>query len=483
MNNKNNKNNINKNNINNKRYYSSLNKNYSIYFYYFFIQKKNIISLNNNNIVELDDKNDKIFNINEYKRFRSWKFENNQLNCLFKEYLYGNYEQKAYNIYLFYLGHYYKKPIKYNFILTNTMKIKSFLWLSSFSINDIKKEDIIELRSFDKRIYNILNLKMKYKYWKGLSKKYINLYNIIKFCHYTTNLNNIYNEYYKKEIKLNMENKIKLLEKKRQKEKEQEKILIIERKKKNRYYKEKKKYSYNTSFFDEIFENIDNYYFIENKIKEFNFNKNYEINKIFEDLLKLRQTKLLFNLYNINIINSIKNKKNYNLKFNFKKRKLYWDVVEKDNIENVEHIKKILHIIVMVRDKKFVMQNWLKNRLNEWNFLKLKNEFFNLCKLKNKVKKMLEKNKYLSDNIILLNYLKKKWEKKIRILKFILNFKRQELFKINNILMNKNRFNFVKSKYVFKWALWLRFYNYNKYQSMKKIKLKFLLSSNYKFSI
>ena len=37
------------------------------------------------------------------------------------------YEDEAFHIYLNFLGHYFCKPLKYEFFLTNTMKIKAYL--------------------------------------------------------------------------------------------------------------------------------------------------------------------------------------------------------------------------------------------------------------------------------------------------------------------------------------------------------------------
>ena len=108
--------------------------------------------------------------INANKNIRYWKKENVRLNSLCKEYLLGIYEDNAYNIYLIYLGHYFFIPIKYDFILTNSMKIKSFLWTSPIIVR--KEEDpIIELRTFDERINDLSTIKVKFYLWKSLLRK------------------------------------------------------------------------------------------------------------------------------------------------------------------------------------------------------------------------------------------------------------------------------------------------------------------------
>ena len=107
---------------------------------------------------------------NVNKNVRCWKKENIRINFLFKEYLFGIYEQDAYDIYLIFLGHYFLEPIKYDFILTNNMKIKTFLWTSPIIVR--KEEDpIIELRTFDERLNDLSTIKMKYYLWKSLLYK------------------------------------------------------------------------------------------------------------------------------------------------------------------------------------------------------------------------------------------------------------------------------------------------------------------------
>lgn len=108
--------------------------------------------------------------INANKNIRYWKKENVRLNSLCKEYLLGIYEDNAYNIYLIYLGHYFFIPIKYDFMLTNSMKIKAFLWTSPIIVR--KEEDpIIELRTINQRINDISTTKVKYYLWKVLLRK------------------------------------------------------------------------------------------------------------------------------------------------------------------------------------------------------------------------------------------------------------------------------------------------------------------------
>ena len=60
--------------------------------------------------------------------------------------------------------------IKYDFILTNSMKIKAFLWTSPIIVR--KEEDpIIELRTINQRINDISTTKVKYYLWKVLLRK------------------------------------------------------------------------------------------------------------------------------------------------------------------------------------------------------------------------------------------------------------------------------------------------------------------------
>ena len=141
----------------------------------------------------------------------------------------------------------------------------------------------------------------------------------------------------------------------------------------------------------------------------------------------------------------------------------------------------------MIRTQHKIMQSWLIKRLNIWNFLKLKNELLNVIKIKNKIKKLIDKKYYLFDNIILYYYKEKKWKQRIKYLKFILNIKRKHIYKIKHFLLNWNRFNFMYSQYVLKWSMWLRVFKYNKYkhrnkrQGIKRKKLKFYPKSIYLF--
>jgi hypothetical protein len=143
----------------------------------------------------------------------------------------------------------------------------------------------------------------------------------------------------------------------------------------------------------------------------------------------------------------------------------------------------------MIRDTKKKMQGWLLKRLNTWNYLKLKKEIIEILKIKGKIKKALRKKYYLRRNLILKNYIKKKWKKKIKFIKCLLFFKKKELFKIKKILYFRNRFNFMTSKYLLKWSLWLRFYKYRKYKyinkkrHIKRKELKFLQESKFYFNI
>lgn len=114
-------------------------------------------------------KNKKYYSIfsDKYKKKFKWKKENIRLHYLFKEYLYGFYENIAFNLYSKYLGHYFYFPNKYEFMLTNSMKIKCFLWTSPIIVQ--KNEDpIIELRTIETRINDILKYKMNFQKWKSL---------------------------------------------------------------------------------------------------------------------------------------------------------------------------------------------------------------------------------------------------------------------------------------------------------------------------
>ncbi len=114
--------------------------------------------------------NYQVIKLNFNRNIKYWKKENIRLHSLFKEYLLGTYEENAYNLYLIFLGHYFFEPVKYDFILTNSMKIKSFLWTSPIIVR--KEEDpIIELRTFDERINDLSTIKVKFYLWKSLLRK------------------------------------------------------------------------------------------------------------------------------------------------------------------------------------------------------------------------------------------------------------------------------------------------------------------------
>jgi hypothetical protein len=114
--------------------------------------------------------NYQVIKLNFNRNIKYWKKENIRLHSLNKEYLLGTYEENAYNIYLIFLGHYFFEPVKYDFILTNSMKIKSFLWTSPIIVR--KEEDpIIELRTIDERINDLSIIKVKFYLWKSLLRK------------------------------------------------------------------------------------------------------------------------------------------------------------------------------------------------------------------------------------------------------------------------------------------------------------------------
>jgi hypothetical protein len=102
---------------------------------------------------------------------RSWSRENIRLHCLFKEYLFNIYEDDAFNIYLNFLGHYFFKPLKYEFFLTNNMKIKTYLWTSPIIVR-LEESPIIELRTINQRINDLIKLKVKFRLWKSFKINY-----------------------------------------------------------------------------------------------------------------------------------------------------------------------------------------------------------------------------------------------------------------------------------------------------------------------
>lgn len=103
------------------------------------------------------------------KNIKYWKKENLRIHLLFKEYLYGFYEEDAFCVYLIFLGHYFFKPVKYDFFLTNSMKIKVFLWTSPVTVRK-DEPPIIELRTLTKRINDLESIKRKFFLWKSLKK-------------------------------------------------------------------------------------------------------------------------------------------------------------------------------------------------------------------------------------------------------------------------------------------------------------------------
>ena len=129
-----------------------------------FIYEKRLHKfLQNNNIY----KKKKSFNSIK----RSWYRENIRLHCLFKEYLFNIYEEDAFNIYLKFLGHYFFEPLKFDFFLTNNMKIKTYLWTSPIIVK-LEESPIIELRTINQRINDLIKLKVKFRLWKSFKIGY-----------------------------------------------------------------------------------------------------------------------------------------------------------------------------------------------------------------------------------------------------------------------------------------------------------------------
>jgi len=105
----------------------------------------------------------------EFKRIYKWKKENNILFNMFKEYILKNYEYDTFFSYYKYININFLNYLEYNFYITKTMKIKSFLWTSPFIVKN--NNSLIELRSLTNRINELIMLKSKYYNWKKLRFK------------------------------------------------------------------------------------------------------------------------------------------------------------------------------------------------------------------------------------------------------------------------------------------------------------------------
>lgn len=169
------KKNKNKKNLNKKQY--------SLYFWYLYFLKINIkknkilkikninkyIYIKNNSLINT------LFTVQNWNKIqkkekylkwlRRWNKENLILFNLVKELLFYIYENQAYYEYLIHLGHYFIKPIKYELRLTNSMKIKSFLWTSP-NLVSWTCSPLLELRSLDIRIKDLKMSRIRRWIWK-----------------------------------------------------------------------------------------------------------------------------------------------------------------------------------------------------------------------------------------------------------------------------------------------------------------------------
>ena len=104
---------------------------------------------------------------NIYHNLKIWRKENKRLHLLSKEYLLGSYDEDAFYLYLKFLNYKFFIPIKYQFLLTNSMKIKAYLWTSPIIVRK-EEEPLIELRPINERIKELTKLKVNYTKWKVL---------------------------------------------------------------------------------------------------------------------------------------------------------------------------------------------------------------------------------------------------------------------------------------------------------------------------
>lgn len=162
-------------------------KKYSIYIYINYImniQKEKILKIKNiEKMIYI--KNNALINmlctVQNWKNFeekdkylkwlRRWKKENLIIFNLTKEFLFFKYDHRSYYKYLDHLGHYYIEPIRYELRLTNSMKIKSFLWTSPYLVR-WNYSPLLEMRTLDFRIKDLKMSRIRRWIWKlYISKK------------------------------------------------------------------------------------------------------------------------------------------------------------------------------------------------------------------------------------------------------------------------------------------------------------------------
>jgi hypothetical protein len=160
-------------------------KKYSIYIYLKYIMninKEKILKIENvNKIIYI--KNNALINtlftiqnwnkLQEKEKYinwlRRWNKENLIIFNLSKEFLFYRYDFNSYYYYLEHLEHYFVKPISYELKLTNSMRIKSFLWTSPYLVR-WTYSPLIELRSLDIRIKALKMSRIRRWIWKRYIK-------------------------------------------------------------------------------------------------------------------------------------------------------------------------------------------------------------------------------------------------------------------------------------------------------------------------
>ncbi len=160
---------------------SYIKKKYSIYIYIKYImniKKEKILKIENIN-KNIYIKNNVLINtlftvqnwnkLQEKEKYikwlRRWNKENLIIFNLTKEFLFYRYDHKSYYEYLEHLGHYFVIPIRYELKLTNSMRIKSFLWTSPYLVR-WTYSPLLELRSLDIRIKDLKMSRIRRWIWK-----------------------------------------------------------------------------------------------------------------------------------------------------------------------------------------------------------------------------------------------------------------------------------------------------------------------------
>lgn len=156
-------------------------KKYSIYIYIKYIMNiqkekilkieniEKIIYIKNNTLVNM------LFTVQNWNKFkekdkylkwlRRWKKENLIIFNLTKEFLFFKYDHRSYYRYLKHLGHYNIEPIRYELKLTNSMKIKSFLWTSP-NLVEWNYSPLLEMRTLEFRIKDLKMSRIRRWIWK-----------------------------------------------------------------------------------------------------------------------------------------------------------------------------------------------------------------------------------------------------------------------------------------------------------------------------